>query len=477
MKKPLVLLAALVLEIAGNCAGQGVSSLSYEDAREIVRAMDEVVPPELKGKSPETQAGIWPNWLAGLNSQIRKRLLQGDEDTLINFLLFGASYTRQPRLGPADFKPAEKQPPADPKSPWSLFPSRTRQILGARMEDFIRALADSKSNERLLFFRSLVVQKGFPPGGAAESARIQNYLEMSLIRVLKESAEIASSLEAARKLGDASAEFAERSTLFRERGLSLDTSLPPDFALEESLVELKEKKLVGPGSVRRVAIIGPGLDFIDKDAGYDFYPPQILQPFAVIDSLVRLGLARPESVDLTTLDVSPRIIEHLQRARQRAVQGNPYTVQLTRSVPVAWSPGYLRFWENFGNQLGRPAPAPTQAIAPSEAILRAVSIRPDVVLRIHPMDLNIVTQHMTLPAAERFDLIIATNIFVYYDVFPQSLALANVGKMLRPGGLLLSNNALLELPFSPIHSIGYKTVAYSNRPSDGDTIVWYLRAK
>ncbi len=85
-------------------------------------------------------------------------------------------------------------------------------------------------------------------------------------------------------------------------------------------------------------------------------------------------------------------------------------------------------------------------------------------------------QRLDLPASEQFDLIIATNILVYYDVFEQSLALANIERMLRPGGFLLSNNALLELPNSRIHSVGYETVVYSDKPDDGDHIVWYQRS-
>ncbi|MBZ5495537.1 MAG: hypothetical protein LAP85_03980 [Acidobacteriia bacterium] len=60
-------------------------------------------------------------------------------------------------------------------------------------------------------------------------------------------------------------------------------------------------------------------------------------------------------------------------------------------------------------------------------------------------------------------------------MFEQSLALANVELMLRPGGFLLSNNALLELPISKIHSVGYLTTVYSDRPADGDNLVWYRR--
>ena len=78
-------------------------------------------------------------------------------------------------------------------------------------------------------------------------------------------------------------------------------------------------------------------------------------------------------------------------------------------------------------------------------------------------------------ADRRFDLIVATNVFVYYDVLDQALAFTNVEAMLKPGGFLLSNNALLELPESRMRSVGYLTVQYSDRQDDGDHIVWYRR--
>jgi hypothetical protein len=53
---------------------------------------------------------------------------------------------------------------------------------------------------------------------------------------------------------------------------------------------------------------------------------------------------------------------------------------------------------------------------------------------------------------------------------------AHIESMLQEGGFLLSNNALLELPVSKMKSIDYLTVVYSDRPGDGDHIVWYQRA-
>ncbi len=112
-----------------------------------------------------------------------------------------------------------------------------------------------------------------------------------------------------------------------------------------------------------------------------------------------------------------------------------------------------------------------------ELNIRALRVRPMEASRVWPVDTNIVLQRLDLPPEERFELIIATNIFVYYDTLDQSLAMVNVERMLRPGGFMLSNNALLELPFSAVRSIGYSTVVYSERPNDGDHIVWYQRMR
>jgi len=91
-----------------------------------------------------------------------------------------------------------------------------------------------------------------------------------------------------------SEEFVERSKLYRERGLSLDTTLAPNFAIEECFEGDEGARALAQmdpraGGLRKVAVIGPGLDFTDKAAGYDFYPEQTIQPFALIDSLLRAG--------------------------------------------------------------------------------------------------------------------------------------------------------------------------------------------
>jgi SAM-dependent methyltransferase len=232
-------------------------------------------------------------------------------------------------------------------------------------------------------------------------------------------------------------------------------------------------------SVRRVAIIGPGLDFTDKQEGYDFYPPQTIQPFAVIDSLRRIGLAAPAGVQVTTFDLSQRVLAHITAARTRAAQGRGYTLVLPRATDRSWSAELTAYWQRFGDRIGQPSPVTPPPPAAGRVDVRGVLVPPSIVLAIEPRDLNIVLQRVEPAApAEQFDLVLATNILLYYDVFEQSLAVANIAKMLRPGGLFLTNDRLLELPAAPVRSAGERDVTYMRLPDSsvkGDRLTWYRR--
>ncbi len=469
----LALLVCLLFAFFARASPPLITYVAYADAQPILEQLDEILPAELKGVAPARQSAIWGSWIARHDRETRARLTQGDEDSLVNFLVFGTSYTRQPRITSAQL--AQLNQITDAK----LLESSTSPVvnmLKARISDLIRAMGAPGTNERLLFARQLLIgRKGFNLNTPTGRAQIERFFLDSVIRVLREHAAYAKVLESARLLGNPSEEFAERSRLYHTRGLSSDTSLFPNFAIEESLKGIKTRGLFAPGSVRRVAVIGPGLDFTDKQEGYDFYPQQTIQPFAIMDTLLRLGLADAGALRVTTFDLSPRVNDHLARAKQRAQRGQSYVVQLPRDLQASWKPEVVGYWERFGNQIGvsiLPAPVPAGA---GELRVRAVRIRSDVVSRVTPFDLNIVAQRMEAPEPERFDLIIATNILVYYDTFEQSLAMNNIEHMLKPGGILLSNNALLELPFSRVHLAGYTTAVYSDRAGDGDHIVWYRR--
>lgn len=217
----------------------------------------------------------------------------------------------------------------------------------------------------------------------------------------------------------------------------------------------------------------------DEDSIIHFYSEQTIQPFAVIDSLIRLELAKSAELQVTSFDVSPRVIQHLEAARARARAGSSYTLVLPRSLDRPWTPNLVKYWERFGDRIGDDIKAPPPPPSAGRVEVRSVLVRPSVVLSTTPLDLNIVLQRLeAVSADDQFDLVLATNLLLYYDVFEQSLAVANIAKMLRPGGFFLSNNRILELPAAPVGSVGYTDVTYMKLPGIGETgdrIIWYQR--
>jgi SAM-dependent methyltransferase len=221
-----------------------------------------------------------------------------------------------------------------------------------------------------------------------------------------------------------------------------------------------------------VAVIGPGLDFSDKNeqASFDYYPQQTLQPFALYDSLVRLGLARANAVSMSIFDISQRVIDHIQRARERARNNTGYVIQLPREVAPPWPADLVAFWRSLGDRVGAEVAPITPPNVFRDLETRAVRIRPDVVLTLQPVDLNIVLERMNLAESDRFDLMVATNIFIYYDAFERSLALENAGAMLKRGGILLTNDRLPEVPGGSMRQAGLTDVQYNH-----DSVGWYRK--
>ena len=441
--------------------------LSFEEVRPALALLSNQLPAELRSKEPGAVESLWPQWITTHDAEIRSRLILGNEDSLVNLLLFGTSFTKQPRITARQIE-AIIASSVDAAVSGAKLDAMTQ----GRLDDLIRAVAQPKGNQRLVFARTTFETKGFTlatPDGQAET---KAYLLQSLGRMLKEFQAYAQIVEQAERSPVPGAAFARRSGLYRARGLSSDTSLGPNFAIEEALTAMRLKGLL-PERIRRVAVVGPGLDVSDKQEGYDFYPQQTVQPFAVIDSLLRLRVASEPDLRMTTFDVNPRVNAHLNQVRARSLKGQSSILQLPLDATETWNPSFIRYWAAFGDQIGVPE-AP--AVVPSnggDVKLRAVRVRPSFGSTLTPVDLNILLQRLELPVDEKFDLVVGTNVFLYYNEFQQALAMTNIERMLRPGGILLSNNALVELPSSRVRFVGSTTLQYSNRKDNGDTIVWY----
>jgi hypothetical protein len=405
----------------------------------------------------------WRAWSLRRDKAIRARLEQGDLDSMVNLLLLGTSFTRQPRIRMEGMTEASKS-----------------GVLKTRVDDLVAGLRSPGENERLLFLQRLLRSQGIDPEASDGDPQTGKLLYNNLLRVMQERRALADHAADAKGIArpDDPMSLLDRSSLFQARGVSLDTGILPNFSIEQALRDLKKRGVLREGQVARVAVIGPGLDFIDKneESAYDYYPQQTLQPFALYDSLVRLGLAKTNAVSVSIFDLSSRVIEHIRRARQRAAKNIGYVIQLPRDVARPWPAGLIAYWSSLGDQVGTPvAPIRPPEIFPGLET-RAVRIRPGMVLACEPVDLDIVLERLNLAAAERFDLMVGTNIFVYYDAFEQTLALENAGAMLKPGGLLLTNDRLPEVPGGSMRLAGVTVVPFdSPGASTRQAVGWYRK--
>jgi hypothetical protein len=171
----------------------------------------------------------------------------------------------------------------------------------------------------------------------------------------------------------------------------------------------------------------------------------------------------------------------LARAKENATAGRSYTVQLPWNTTARHSEEYRKafvaYWQMLGDQIGKPV-APIDVPSAAEGTqTRAVKIRPSIVRRIEPFDMNIVYQRLALAPRQGFDLIIGTNIFVYYDAFEKSLARANIAAMLKPGGYLLSNDKFPDTtPFGLTTALN-STLLVARDPDRIDHMYCYQKAK
>ena len=455
-----LLWAAALNGVAQEVPAASKTAIAYADVQPLWDLLRPHLPSPLATAAAEARESAFRNWTRAQDAEIRGRVARGDEDSLVNLWLFGTSFTDLPPARPRDIA-------------MSGNGATLAQVSEGRLGDLLEALASPGANERLRWAAEFFRGRGVDPASASGAARVRDLLAAVGKRMLSENSDFRGALAAPNAATDPLAWMAPYASLYSDRGLSSDTSILSSFAIDAALEAIATSGIIRPGTIRRVAVVGPGLDFINKADGHDFYPEQTIQPFAVIDSLIRHGLAPSGGVMLATFDVSARVNRHLGGARDRARAGDGYVVQFPLGDAERWSPSLVAYWERAGDRIGdvvRASPVPRSA---GSVKARAVRVRPEIVLSITPLDLNIVTERLEpLADDERFDLVVATNVFVYYDTFQQALAVTNVGRMLRAGGSLLSNQAVRPVP--PLTSaVGHEAVVYSDRQFDH--LFWYRR--
>ncbi len=459
IKVTILLFLVCVLSFC-HAVAQTPQYVPFSAAQPVLSALQSSLPPALKPSGQPT-AAAWDGWIRAQDKEIRSRLERGEEDTLTNLLRLGVTYTKQERISYSYLERYGKD-------------RYVNSLAEKRADDLMRALAAPHPSEGMKQMRDFLEKQGYNLRTPDGRKKVKAYMLANLGRmrdeVIRTQAEVYQKKNAPNLFQS-----------FKDRGISTDSNLYPDYMVELQLRRMMKAGLLKSGSVHRVAIVGPGLDFVNKNSGSDFYPPQSTQPFAVIDSLARLGLADPASVEVITFDISSRVNQHLEHARKEAAAGKPYPIQLLSSPSDHWTKeyaaGFLEYWQHLGDQIGKPIPRiPVPEGAP-DIWNRAISVRPSVVERVTPVDMNVVFETLPLPPDKQFDLVIGTNIFIYYGGLEQSLARANLATMIKPGGFLVTNEGLPDNAPSKLADSLKTSVHVTNPGSITEDVFSYVRQK
>ncbi len=230
--------------------------------------------------------------LAAIDQRTLKRLEDGNWDHLIFYLLQSTTFTTADPIEPAR-SAAEYM---------TGQPHRVPPQVRARIEAFLTALA-KPVNDRQRHFARLVPTQNASSEIEAHYARAMEFLYEKEVRC---------------------ADQACIAKLYADRGLSTDTSPQAFQTVEAALAWIRLNR---PGvKLKRVLILGPGVDLAPRTALREESPPRVYQPAQVIQ------LLHPERVDCA--DVNPLVIAYARSACAAAYEVNIATHYIDASP--AW---------------------------------------------------------------------------------------------------------------------------------------------
>ncbi len=240
---------------------------------------------------------------------------------------------------------------------------------------------------------------------AAASTRREYGTRMAIFRQMLAREKLDLRVEYARAMTFAAPSGAQ----YQERGLSTDTAVDVGYAVYLALGALRS--LDPQRRVRRVLIVGPGMDLAPRTGFVESEPPQSYQPYAVIDALLATGLSDRNVLSITAADINPRVIDWLNRTKDLRPTPNVESA-IRKWGRVQLADGY----RDYISRLGR-----TLAQGGAKDIIAAVA--------------DITVEHLDV----RYDLVVVTNVFPYLSDPELLLAVANISRMLNQGGILIHN--------------------------------------
>ncbi len=255
--------------------------------------------------------------------------------------------------------------------------------------------------------------------------------------------------------------------LYRSRGLSTDTAVEAGYVVSIGLGIVKS--LEPDRRIRRVLIVGPGLDLAPRTALLEVGPPESYQPWAIMDALVSHGLATLGDLEVVAADINPRVVSHLRRAHDAPPRLNLVS-EIRDSETVTLSADYRDYFARLGRAIADGSAPPTSSKAVNGHLRSTVRVGPAAARALEAETLDIVTERLD---GKPFDLVVATNILPYFDDGELMLAMSNVAAMLAPGGVFLHNEsrpllgdvtAAVGLPFEQSRHVVIATVRGAPAP-------------
>ena len=420
-----MLRAAVPYVLAAASIAMGTLAIAGTQARSHARRISwaDTAPLHVRLETAGITASTFASYAERAHQDNARRIRQGDFDHLIFYALQSAHFTPLPPLEPALSAKALVEALEPGKRDAFLktgdtSAARVPDPVRSRVAALLRAVESSDPDPRLAYFRELV-NGAFPVRRVREAAVLHEYLRV--MRFVYEKEFVA---QRSARGADAVIE------LYRTRGLSTDTAVESGYLVYLGLGIIKS--LTPERRIRRVLVIGPGLDIAPRTALLEVGPPESYQPWAIIDALLALELSRAADLEVVAADINPRVVAHLRRAR-----AEPPTLILVSELAET---GGVRLSEDFGEYFARlgSAVGDVGISAPSDGGHRRKDVRVHSsvarVLRAEPLD--IVTERLD---EAPFDVIIATNIFPYFDDVALMLAMSNIAGMLAPGGIFLHN--------------------------------------
>src|SRR5262245_42456705 len=339
------------------------------------------------------------------------RVRDGDLDALVYFALQSSTFTKLPPIEPAVSAKAFVEAAAVPPAVRDRFTALSSALRRG-------AAADA----RLFYFRDIIERE------RASGPPLPRLLAEQYARAMRSLYE---------------KEFATAPDAYQRRGLSTDTSVEAGYVVYLGLASLHA--LEPERRIRRVLIVGPGLDLAPRTGLVSVGDPQSWQPFAIVDALTSLDMADRAALRVHTLDINPRVTDWITRARSARPRLSLIS-SIAEQSGVRFTDDYREYFNSLGRAVGIEGRLAKRL--PGH-LTKSIDVGAHVTDAIDATTADIVVDRLD----ERFDLAIVTNVCPYLSDRDLLLAITNIVAMLGPTGVLLHNESR-PLVGEAMHALG-----------------------